>query len=156
MPNYFFNVLTIFPSAPIFFLLLYRIYCPFSSLFYIFAIFQLYIFFTFIRLSLYHFFCSPLFLFFLLPSLRVCSLPYWRTWLVTQFLDLSQAVGHLRLVISSPQDLYINTEKRGHTLKIHAHGGIQTRNHGGSAIEDCWLQRLAPVFIPSKKVKLPM
>jgi hypothetical protein len=58
------------------------------------------------------------------------SIPYWGTGLITQCLDLLQAVGFLGRVISSSQGLYLNTEKRGHTLNIHAKGGIRTRNHG--------------------------
>jgi hypothetical protein len=49
-------------------------------------------------------------IFFLLP-------PYsgaWSTGLITQFLDLSQAVGLLGRVISSSQDLYLNTGKQKH------------------------------------------
>jgi hypothetical protein len=65
------------------------------------------------------------------------SLPYWSTGLITQFLDLSQAVVLLGRVISSSEDPYLNTERRGHTLHIHAQGGIRTRNHGLRAIEDC-------------------
>jgi hypothetical protein len=33
-------------------------------------------------------------------------------------------------------------EKLGHTLNIHAQGGIRTRNHGLRAIEDCSCLRL--------------
>jgi hypothetical protein len=77
-----------------------------------------------------------------LVSLFGSSLAYWSTGLITQFLDLSQAVGLLGRVISSSQGLYLNTgqhnpEKRGHTLNIHAQGEIRTRNHGLRAIEDC-------------------
>jgi hypothetical protein len=32
---------------------------------------------------------------------------------------------------------HTHTEKRGHTLNIHAQGEIRARNHGLRAIEDC-------------------
>jgi hypothetical protein len=71
--------------------------------------------------------------FFSLAPLFGSSLPYWNTGLITQYLGR---------VISSSHDLYLtqddtNTEKRGHTLNIHAQDGIRTRNHGVRAIEDC-------------------
>jgi hypothetical protein len=47
--------------------------------------------------------------FFPLFSLLWSSLPYWSTGLIAQFLDISQAVGLLGRVISSSQDLYLNT-----------------------------------------------
>jgi hypothetical protein len=49
-----------------------------------------------------------------LASLIGSSLPYWSTGLITQFLDLSQAVGLLGRVISSSQGLYLNTGQHKH------------------------------------------
>jgi hypothetical protein len=79
------------------------------------------------------------------PPVLGSSHPYSITGLIFQFLDLSQMVGRLGRVISSSQGLYVytNTVRRGHTLNIHAQGGIRNRNHGLRAIEDC--PRLRPV-----------
>jgi hypothetical protein len=44
-----------------------------------------------------------------LAPLLGSSLPHWSTELITQFLDLSQAVGLLGQVVSSSQGLYLNT-----------------------------------------------
>jgi hypothetical protein len=52
--------------------------------------------------------------FFPLAPLLESSLPYWSTGLITQFLDLSQAIGVLGRVISSSQGLYLNTGQHKH------------------------------------------
>jgi hypothetical protein len=79
--------------------------------------------------------------FFPLAPLLGSSFPYWRTRLITQFLDLSQVVGLLGRVISSSQGLYLNTGQHKHRktrthIKLPCSGGIRTRNHGLRAIED--------------------
>jgi hypothetical protein len=51
---------------------------------------------------------------FSLAPLLGSLLPYWSTGLITQFLDLSQAVGLLGRVISSSQGLYLNTGQHTH------------------------------------------
>jgi hypothetical protein len=65
-----------------------------------------------------------------LTPLLGSALPYWSTELITQFLDLSHAVGLLGRVISSSRGDNTNTEKGGHTLNIHAQCGIRSHNHG--------------------------
>jgi hypothetical protein len=55
-----------------------------------------------------------------LDHLLRSSLLYWSTGLITQFLDLSQAVGLLGRVISSSQGLYLNTGQHKHR-KIRTH-----------------------------------
>jgi hypothetical protein len=52
--------------------------------------------------------------FFPLAHLLGSLLPYRSTGLITQFLDLSQAVGLLGCVISSSQGLYLNTGQHKH------------------------------------------
>jgi hypothetical protein len=53
-------------------------------------------------------------IFFSFPPLLGSLLPYWSTGLITQFLDLSQAVGLLGQVISLSQGLYLNTGQHKH------------------------------------------
>jgi hypothetical protein len=55
-------------------------------------------------------------IFFFLPlaSLVESSLQYWSTWLIAQFLDISQAIEFLGLVISSSQGLYLNAGQHKH------------------------------------------
>jgi hypothetical protein len=65
-----------------------------------------------------------------LAPLRGPSLPYCSTGLIVQFFDHSQAVGLLGRVVGSLQGLYLNTEKRGHILSIHAQGGVRTHKSG--------------------------
>jgi hypothetical protein len=59
-------------------------------------------------------YCLLIYFFLLLASLLGSSLPYWSTGLITQFLDLSQAVGFLGRVINSSQGLYLNTGQHKH------------------------------------------
>jgi hypothetical protein len=56
----------------------------------------------------------PQVIFFPLASLLGSSLTYWSAGLITQFLDLSQAVGLLGRVVSSSQGLYLNTGQHKH------------------------------------------
>jgi hypothetical protein len=82
--------------------------------------------------------------FLLLPlaPLRGSSLPYWRTRLTTQFIDLSQSVGLLGRVNSSSQDLYLNTGQYKHrktrtNIKYPCPRRDSNCNNGLWAIEDC-------------------
>jgi hypothetical protein len=69
---------------------------------------------------MHHYHWTLEFIFFNLVSLLGSSLLYWSTELITQFLDLSQAVGLLGRVISSSQGLYLNTGKYKHRkMKTH-------------------------------------
>jgi hypothetical protein len=83
----------------------------------------------------------------LLAPLLGSSLPYWSTGLITQFLDLSQAVGLPGRIIISSQGLYVNTEQHKHR-KIRTHvkhpcpRRDSNRNHGLRAIEDCCCLRM--------------
>jgi hypothetical protein len=76
-------------------------------------------------------------IFFSLAPLLGSSLSYWSTELITQFLDLPQAVGLLGRMISSSQGLYLN---RGQ----HKHRKTQTYIKLPCPVRDSNLQSLPP------------